>query len=166
VEHGANCLFVTDTLGPKATYAKRHLFSFGGETASYRPGGENRIVEIAGMRFGLAICYDLRFAYHFWEQALSCDGYIIIANWPGGRREHWISLLRARAIENQAYVVGVNRVGADPSLTYTGDSSVYGPFGECLLTCESQEGLATVEVRASDVAGVREKFRFLRDRIQ
>ena len=80
----------------------------------------------------LFVCYDLRFADEFWALASDTDCYVVVANWPAARRDHWRTLLRARAIENQAYVVGVNRVGSGRQLDYAGDSAVIGPFGEVI----------------------------------
>lgn len=167
VEDGHNCVFMARPDGTTASaYRKRHLFAYGGERDNYEAGEGNAIVEIGGARFGLAICYDLRFAYHFWQQAQACDGYIIIASWPESRREHWTTLLRARAIENQAYVVGVNRVGRDPKLVYAGDSAVFGPFGERILECGDGEGVYACQIDPARTAAVREKYRFFEDRLQ
>jgi len=164
VEAGANCLFVADAQGRKATYRKRHCFSYAGEDQAYVAGGETVTVAIGGLCFGLAICYDLRFPYHFWDQAAQCDGFILIANWPVTRRSHWLSLLQARAIENQVLMVGVNRTGRDPALDYGGDSRIFGPSGETLLACDATEGLFLAEVFPETVAKVRTSFPFLLDR--
>jgi len=165
VEEGYNCIFsVEPGRKPRTEYRKRHLFSFGGEDGYYKFGNNPAIVNFGGMRFGLAVCYDLRFAYHFWSNAADCDGYIVIASWPESRREHWSTLLRARAIENQAYVIGVNRVGNDPRLSYSGDSAVYGPFGERLIECGSREGVYSCDFDAVRVAEIRSTYRFLEDR--
>jgi predicted amidohydrolase len=165
VEDGFNCIFCAKNGNrQKTVYRKRHLFTFGGEKKCYSAGSEAAIIDINGARFGLAICYDLRFPYHFWENAKNCDGYIIIANWPEGRREHWLALLRARAIENQAFVLGVNRIGQDSGLAYSGDSSIFSPFGERLLDCGSGEGIFKCEIDPGETRVIREKFRFLEDR--
>jgi len=93
-------------------YSKIHPFSYAHEDEHYAAGDKHLTVDIDGLRVTVFICYDLRFADEFWESALGTDLYVVPANWPEPRREHWRALLRARAIENQAYVVGANRVGA------------------------------------------------------
>lgn len=167
VENGYNSVFLTDCGAQSVcVYQKRHLFRFGGECESYKQGKISAIVNIGGLRTAFAICYDLRFSYHFWDQAKDCDAFVVIASWPECRREHWSVLLRARAIENQAYIVGVNRVGSDPRLAYSGDSAVYGPFGECKLECGATEGIYFCDLNPEDVAKVRSKFLFLEDRLK
>ena len=100
--------------GPDGTvhrYRKIHPFTYGGEDKHVRPGDELVTVEIGGLRVSPFVCYDLRFADEFWQRAAQTDVYLVPANWPASRRLHWQTLLQARAIENQAYVVGCNRVG-------------------------------------------------------
>jgi predicted amidohydrolase len=92
------------------------------------------------------------------------DGYVVVANWPDTRREHWRALLRARAIENQAYVIGVNRVGTAKSLVYVGDSAVIDPLGEVLAECPDGEAVVTVEIDPATVAHTRRSLPFLPDR--
>ena len=92
-------------------YAKIHPFTFAGEHEAYEAGDETVTVDVEGLRVSLFVCYDLRFADDWWPLAPSTDVYLCCANWPESRRAHWQALLQARAIENQAYVVGVNRVG-------------------------------------------------------
>lgn len=165
VENGCNCIFSVDAHGAtKTEYRKRHLFSFGNEDKHYSAGHDCVTIDICGMKFSLAICYDLRFSYHFWNLARSSDGYIVIASWPENRREHWATLLRARAIENLAYVVGVNRVGKDPALSYSGDSAVFGPFGERCLECGPSEGVYCCEIDPARTARIRADYHFLEDR--
>ena len=91
-------------------------------------------VDIDGLRVSLFVCYDLRFADEFWQLADDTDVYLVPANWPAKRRLAWTSLLQARAIENQAYVVGVNRVGEGGGIEYIGDSRIVDPLGELLAT--------------------------------
>jgi predicted amidohydrolase len=164
VEDGCNRLFLAESHGHQTLYSKRHLFTYGGEGAIYEAGDSSPVVEIQGVRFGLAICYDLRFAYQFWGNAKKVDAYLVIANWPSTRREHWTALLRARAIENQAYMVGVNRVGSDPNLIYAGDSAVFGPLGERILECGPGSGAYPAELNPARTTEVRGMFRFLEDR--
>ena len=121
-------------------------------------------MSIAGFRFGLFICYDLRFADEFWALAPEVDAYLVVANWPETRRQHWKSLLAARAIENQAYVVGVNRVGEGGSLRYTGDSAILDPMGEVLAGAAGQETMLLADLDAAEVARVRATLPFLKDR--
>ena len=97
--------------GEAAFYDKIHPFSYGGEHEHYAAGDERLIVTIEGVRITPFVCYDLRFSNEFWTLAPDTDCYVVVANWPAPRRAHWSALLVARAIENQAYVVGVNRVG-------------------------------------------------------
>src|ERR1700712_1536332 len=124
--------------GPDGTvhrYRKIHPFTYGGEDKHVRPGAEMITVDIAGLRVSPFVCYDLRFADEFWQRAAQTDLYLVPANWPESRRLHWQSLLLARAIENQAYVVGCNRVGtAGDGLKYCGDSRIVDPTGELLAT--------------------------------
>ena len=155
-------------VGPDGTchhYDKLHPFTFADEHEHYRAGDEPVTVDIGGLRVSLFVCYDLRFAEAFWDLAHDTDLYLVPANWPEARREHWSTLLRARAIENQAYVVGVNRVGTDPKLSYTGDSVIVDPFGEVLAEAEPGcEEVLVAEVDPARVAEVRARYPFLQDR--
>jgi omega-amidase len=110
------------------------------------------------------VCYDLRFADEFWGLAPDTDVYLVPANWPEARREHWMTLLRARAIENQAYVVGVNRVGSGGGVDYCGDTRIVDPLGEVLASASRVETLVVADVSTEHVAAVRDRFRFLADR--
>ena len=110
------------------------------------------------------VCYDLRFADEFWALATEVDAYFVVANWPAKRRVHWSALLRARAIENQAYVVGVNRVGAGGGLDYSGDSAIIDPLGEVLATGAGVETMLLADLDAAHVDATRGHFRFLQDR--
>ena len=115
----------------KTKYRKIHPFSYSTENKYYKAGKSPVITKISGMKIGLSICYDLRFPelFRFYAKA-KVDLIINIANWPDTRIEHWRTLLKARAIENQCYVAGVNRVGDDPKLHYNGYSSVFDPMGK------------------------------------
>jgi predicted amidohydrolase len=145
-------------------YAKRHPFSFAGEDEHYAPGAERLTVDIDGVRVSPFVCYDLRFADAFWPIAEDTDVYLVVASWPQARRDHWRTLLRARAIENQAFVVGVNRVGSGGGLDYAGDSCIVDPLGEVLVTAASVETVLTCDVDAALVAKVRSELPFLADR--
>lgn len=150
--------------GSITRYAKIHPFSFAGEPDWYDAGTEMVTVDVEGLRVSLFVCYDLRFADDFWMRAPETDCYLVCANWPESRRHHWQSLLTARAIENQAYVVGVNRVGEGGSLAYVGDSRIIDPLGETLASGAGTEALLVAEVTPERVAEVRRRFRFLPDR--
>jgi len=154
--------------GPDGTlhhYDKMYPFTYAGERDHYRPGDRPVTVTIEGVRVSLFVCYDLRFSEAFWDVAETTDLYLVPANWPSSRREHWMTLLRARAIENQAYVVGVNRVGEDPRFSYSGDSLIVDPLGEVLADAEpGEEAVLLADVDPSRVAEVRAEFPFLQDR--
>ncbi len=159
-----NTLVVAGPGGELTRYRKIHPFTYAGEHESYGAGSERTVVEIEGVRFGLFVCYDLRFADELWALAPEVDAYLVVANWPEARRRHWTALLTARAIENQAYVVGVNRVGEGGTLTYVGDSRIVSPLGELLATAAGGETMLLAEIDPTVVAAVREKLPFLRDR--
>lgn len=146
-----------------AVHRKRRLFAYGGEDRAYAEGDRPTIVDINGVRCALFICYELRFPEVFGEVANDVDAMIVIANWPAARQEHWDALLRARAIENQCFVIGVNRTGVANGLTYSGGSVVYDPWGE-RLSATLAGGVRLVSVHASRTQEIRERFPFLRDR--
>jgi len=150
--------------GEQVHYDKIHPFSYAGEDQYYQPGSSFTTVDIDGLRVSLFVCYDLRFADEFWILAPGTDCYLVPANWPSSRRLHWRSLLRARAIENQAYVIGVNRVGEGGGLSYSGDSAIIDPMGEVLAAAAGTEALLVADVDAAVVAGTRARFPFLADR--
>lgn len=130
-----NRMFFVCPDGSFRYYDKRHLFTFGGEDKVFDKGTERVIVDFRGFRFLLLVCYDLRFPV--WIRCRKdYDAVINVANWPSGRRMVWDVLLRARALENQCYVVGVNRVGADASGVYDGGSVIVGPYGKVIAACE------------------------------
>jgi predicted amidohydrolase len=112
----------------------------------------------------LFVCYDLRFANEFWSLAENTDAFVIPANWPESRREHWISLLTSRAIENQAYVIGCNRVGDGGGLHYVGDSRIIDPLGTVIANAASDATIIYADIDAHTVTAVRQKFPFLQDR--
>ena len=145
-------------------YAKIHPFSYAGEDRHYRAGTEFLTVTVEDLRVSVFICYDLRFADEFWALAPATDLYAVVANWPEPRREHWRALLRARAIENQAYVVGVNRVGEGDGIRYTGDSVILDPLGRPLAEASLTETVLVCEADAGEVKRVRDRYPFLADR--
>lgn len=150
--------------GERHRYRKIHPFSFAGEDQFVRAGTELVTIDVEGVRLSMFVCYDLRFADEFWKLAPDTDVYLVPANWPAARRQHWMSLLRARAIENQAYVVGVNRVGSGGGIDYSGDSQIIDPLGELLATASGTETIVLADVSTERVAEVRDRFRFLADR--
>jgi predicted amidohydrolase len=160
----SNTLVLAQPDGTLHRYRKRHPFSFAKEHEHYRAGDELMTVEIEGVRTSLFICYDLRFADDFWELATRTDLYLVVANWPQRRREHWQTLLRARAIENQAWVVGVNRVGEGGDLVYSGDSTIIDPWGEVIATASRDEATLFADIDAERVSDARSKFPVLEDR--
>jgi len=145
-------------------YAKIHPFSYAREHDYYAAGDEHVTVDVDGVRTSLFVCYDLRFADEFWALAAQTDCYLVVANWPKSRRGHWRALLKARAIENQAYVVGVNRVGRGGKLEYVGDSAIIGPQGKVLADGGDAETVLVADVDPGHVARVRAEFPFLQDR--
>jgi predicted amidohydrolase len=145
-------------------YAKRHPFSYAGEHEHYAPGSERLTVDVDGVRVSPFVCYDLRFADAFWPVADATDVYLVVASWPAARRRHWQALLTARAIENQAYVVGVNRVGSGGGLDYAGDSCIIDPMGDALVSAANIETVLTADVDPAVVAKVRAELPFMQDR--
>lgn len=139
-------------------YDKRHLFRMAGEHQRYAAGKDRKFVEWRGWRILLQVCYDLRFPV-FSRNRQDYDLALYVANWPAARRSHWRCLLQARAIENSAYVVGVNRVGSDAKgLTYSGDSMAFGADGRSLLDLRNENGSASTELSAADLLNYRESF--------
>ncbi len=153
-----NRLFFNYPDGQVAQYDKKHLFRMAGEHQRYAAGEDRLIVELAGWRICPLVCYDLRFPV-WCRNRQDYDLLIFVANWPKRRRMHWRQLLIARAIENQAYVIGVNRVGTDGNgVDYSGDSLVISPTGELLVDCRDQSGLFSAELDAEALQSYREKF--------
>jgi omega-amidase len=160
----SNQLVLAGPDGSEHRYAKIHPFTYGREHEHYAAGDTFLTVDVEGVRCSFFVCYDLRFADEFWAIAPDTDCYIIPANWPASRRVHWVVLLQARAIENQAYVVGVNRVGAGGSLTYAGDSAIVDPFGVVCAQGDDQPDTLYANVDPAIVEQVRAEYPFLQDR--
>ena len=144
-------------------YDKKHLFTYGGEHLRFTAGEERVVVEWKGVRILLEVCYDLRFPV--WARNRGdYDMILYVASWPTPRVSAWSALLVARAIENQCYVVGVNRVGTDPACEYCGGSVIIDPYGKTLAACEmNQECEASAEVDMDKLNAFREKFPVLND---
>ncbi len=145
-------------------YDKIHPFSYSGEHEHYAAGTRRVTFTVEGVRVTPFVCYDLRFADEFWAMAEATDCYVVVANWPAARRAHWQALLVARAIENQAYVVGVNRVGEGGGLHYAGDSRIVDPLGEVLAAGAGGETILLADVDPAVVAEARKRYPFLADR--
>jgi predicted amidohydrolase len=148
-------------------YAKIHPFRFGGETERYDGGDELASFTVDGVRVTPLVCYDLRFPELWAIAAPTTDLFVVVANWPRARAAHWRALLVARAIETQAYVLGVNRVGAGGGLDYDGDSALVSPLGELLADAFGRGAVETTvagDVDPAHVADVRARFPFLADR--
>lgn len=145
-------------------YRKIHPFSFAKEHKYFNAGKKPAISKVKNFKVGLSICYDLRFPELYRKYAKKKVHLIVdIANWPDTRIEHWRSLLKARAIENQCYVIGVNRVGRDIKLNYNGYSSIFDPMGQEILSVIDQEGLFISDIDKNFVNEVRKKLPFLED---
>lgn len=160
--------------GQFGIYDKRHLFSFAGEDQHYSPGNKRLIASVKGWKVNLQICYDLRFPVWSRQQTqpYSDDGsggpeydvLVYVANWPERRNHAWKSLLTARAIENQCYVIGVNRTGPDGNGIYhSGDSLVIDPLGEIVYHKADKEDIFTISLTKERLKEIRDKFPFWKD---
>jgi omega-amidase len=161
-----NALVVVDGEGvERARYHKIHPFTNGGEPLHYERGDDPVVVELGGVAFGLSICYDLRFPELYAAVAESCDAYLVIASWPAARIEHWLTLLRARAIEGQCCVLGVNRTGRDGNgLDHPRSTRAFGPTGEPLAAIAVEDDVELFDVDAASVRAYRDRFPVLPDR--
>jgi predicted amidohydrolase len=149
-------------------YDKRHLFGYAGEHKHFTPGNKRLIASVKGWRINLQICYDLRFPVWSRQQVKKTeaeyDVLIYPASWPERRSHAWKTLLCARAIENQCYCIGVNRVGVDGNgIGYSGDSLVVGPLGEVLYHCNGKEDVFSILLDKHELEESRNKFPFLQD---
>ncbi len=159
-----NRLFFMEPSGVVHHYDKRHLFRFGGEHEHYQGGAHKLIVEYKGFRICPLICYDLRFGVYSRNVDNGYDVLIYIASWPEARSYAWDTLLRARAIENLAYCVGVNRVGSDPKNGYCGGTVILDHLGkEMALAPLSQEAVISAELSKDTLQAFRDGFGAHRD---
>lgn len=153
-------------IGPRgellAEYRKQRLFDFAREHETYAAGDRPVIVQVGDVRLALFICFDLRFPELFRAAAPYADAIVVIANWPSKRQMHWEVLLRARAIENQAYVIAVNRTGRGGELEYAGGSFVHEPWGETIATGGDARAIGTID--PGMVTSLRRRFPLTVDR--
>lgn len=144
-------------------YRKIHLFPLSNENKHYSAGKEIAVFKIKNIVCGIAICYDLRFPELFRKLVKKGAKIIFVsANWPLQRREHWFTLLRARAIENQCFVVGINRSGKDPNLQYNGNSIIFDAFGNEIANANNKERLIITDIKINGLEKIRKKFPFLK----
>lgn len=148
----------------KVSYAKIHPFTFGLEGKYYQGGSEIVTMPWRETVLGAFVCYDLRFPEIFQISSGQSEIIFVISNWPGSRVDQMDLLLRARAVENQAFIVGVNRTGAGDGLIYNGHSAVYGPGGECLNEICEDERLITVDITTDQIKDLRSGFPLKQDR--
>jgi omega-amidase len=154
--------------GQSGVYDKRHLFAYAGEDEKFTPGTKRLIASVKGWRINLLVCYDLRFPVWARQQVKDegpeFDLLIYVANWPERRNHAWKTLLQARAIENQSYVVGVNRIGKDGNDIYhSGDSMVVDPMGEVIYQKAHEEDVFTITLNKEKVEEVRTRLPFWKD---
>jgi predicted amidohydrolase len=162
---GRNEAFVFGPDGARMTrYQKIHPFSFANEDDHFEAGTDVVTFTWQGFTVAPFICYDLRFPEAFRRAVrVGADLFLVIANWPASRSVHWDTLLRARAIENQAYVVGVNRCGADPKLAYAGGSRIVDPRGETLVEANGTPTLLRATLNLDELQAYRAEFPALND---
>lgn len=148
-----------------ARYSKLHPFTFGAEGEHFVGGDRLCLFENQNAWVAPLICYDLRFPEPFRLVAgAGAEVMLVIANWPAARSDHWLTLLKARAIENQAYVVGVNRAGEDPHVSYAGDTTIFGPRGETIAQADDTPCVLHASLDLDALRTGRDKFPALRDR--
>ena len=159
-----NRLYFVPPKGDPVHYDKVHLFSMGGEHKRYTPGDRRVVVGYRGWRLLLTVCYDLRFPV-FCRNRKDYDVMLCAANWPSARSHAWKTLLAARAIENQSFVLGCNRVGVDGNgIEYSGDSVVLRPGGDAMASLErGRAGLLSARLDHDELNGFRRKNPFLQD---
>lgn len=162
-------IFIEPAGSEIGSFTKLHGFSPAGEDRAYRSG--DRVVvwdwNARGERLRVApfICYDLRFPEIFRRAIdLGAEAFVVIANWPSTRSEHWNALLKARAIENQALVIGVNRIGSDPQLTYSGESQLIDPWGDVKARADAYQTQLVHDFDLTGIKSIRGRFPFLHDR--
>jgi omega-amidase len=162
----SNNLFIVDKNGKALTsYSKIHPFSFSGEDKYYNGGNKTCSCRIGEANIGLSICYDLRFPEIFQFLSNECNLFLTIANWPEKRINHWNILLQARAIENQSFILGVNRTGIDGNkLNYIKSSSLFNPLGEKVNPMNSYHDMDIFDLSLDHVKTIRDTFPVKQDR--
>ena len=164
-EKATNNLVVVSEQGVLATYAKIHPFSYAGEDNYYQAGDELKKLTIGGATIGLTICYDLRFPELYQAYSKDCSVILNIANWPERRVSHWRALNKARAIENQVFMIAVNRIGTDgKGLQYVFSSHIVSPYGEELKGTSLSEEVVVYDLNLEEVAQYRAEFPVKNDR--
>ena len=158
--------FIDGRSGSEVCYDKHHLFSYGGEDRYYQSGHRHAVVAYCGFRILLLTCYDLRFpVWSRYADHLQYEAIIVVANWPESRQNAWQILTRARALENQAFLIGCNRVGDDDYSHYRGQSAIISPIGKTLACCgANKEQTVSFTLDLETVCRQRSKFRVLDDR--
>ncbi|MBP1928428.1 putative amidohydrolase [Methanolinea mesophila] len=161
-----NTAMVFDSGGDEvAAYSKCHPFSPAGEECWYGPGDNISVFTLGGVTFGIAICYDLRFSDIFAAYSRAgVDAVVVPSAWPGSRLEHWELFIRARAVEFQMYVAGVNTTGVTPVDTYLGGTMTANPWGKIISRAGEEETIVASEIDPSLVLEVRSRFPVERDR--
>jgi omega-amidase len=153
--------------GTLGHYDKRHRFAFAGEDQEYTPGHRRLVASVKGWKINLQVCYDLRFPVWSRQQPGETPEYdvlLYVANWPERRSHAWKTLLTARAIENQCYVIGVNRVGKDGNgINHSGDSMVIDGLGAALYHKNREEDIQTITLQKEPLQEIRQKFPFWKD---
>ncbi len=145
-------------------YSKLYPFSYSGEDKFFKKGSKIVNYTLEDINFLSCICYDLRFPELFRSCCEKIHAAVVIANWPESRRNHWLSLLRARAIENQCYIIAVNRIGNGNGISYCGDSAVFNPNGDMILNCGDKEDVFFCDIFKNDVIEYRKSFPVLKDK--
>ncbi len=158
------CLQGEPTSVELVNYTKIHPFSFGSETKFYESGNEIKLFNAFDFTIAPFICYDLRFPEIFQIASKTATLITVASTWPMKRREHWITLLKARAIENQCYIAGINRAGEENGLIYSGDSMIIDPLGNIISSLYMEEGLVIADILQDDVIKIRERFKLKEDR--
>ena len=159
----ANRFYFVRPDGSYEQYDKRHLFGYGGEGERFLAGRGRVVAQWRGVRFLLAVCYDLRFPVWLRNRD-DYDAILLVASWPGVRRFAWDTLSRARAIENACYVLAVNRIGSDPACAYNGGTALIGPYGETLAAApDDQEAVIAGEIDLQHLSDYHAKFPVLED---
>ncbi|MFT8348483.1 nitrilase-related carbon-nitrogen hydrolase [Clostridium saccharoperbutylacetonicum] len=164
-EKGKNIYAIVSNKGEiLAKYSKIHPFSYGGEKEKFDSGDEISIYRINEFKLSSFICYDLRFPEIFQIASKEAQIITVAASWPQAREEHWITLLKARAIENQCYIIGINRIGFGDGLYYNGASIFIDPNGKILNDINDKEGLIIKELRMEKVTEIKSIFNIKFDR--